>query len=100
MGNRLILDGFDTFPIKRISLNDSSITAFDTTPFPNLNSLLIDENVKLDSLIINNSQLTEFSYNSSDLVKLLLINNTLMTKFVNSNLPELKNLTVIKTPLS
>jgi hypothetical protein len=44
--------------------------------------------------VINNSNIVEFSYNSSELLSIILLNNTKMTSFVNSNLPSLKNLTV------
>lgn len=49
--------------------------------------------------MINNSQLTEFSYSSPDLRSLKLINNAKMTTFINSSLPILEVMSVIKTSI-
>ena len=50
--------------------------------------------------MINNSQLTEFSYVSNDLKSLKLVNNTKMKSFVNSTLPVLELLNVTQTSIN
>lgn len=78
--------------------------------FPNLRELIVassglkelklDGRLKLDTLVVNNSQLTTFSYNSTELRNLLLIDNSKMGTFSKSVLPVLKNLTVVRTNLN
>lgn len=55
--------------------------------------------MKLDSLVISNSQMTEFIYNSSELKYLTLVNNTKMESFINCTLPALLTLNVTQTPV-
>lgn len=83
--------------IKELVINDSRLKFFDTTPFTSLEYLSIDESVKLTELIVNSSLMKEFSYNSSELQSIKFVNNTMMTLFHNSNLPNVTNISIILT---
>ena len=86
----------------KVSASDISVQKFPhlkslVINSPYLVSLQLDAKLRLDSLVINNSKLVSFSYNSTELKSLILIDNKNMTEFINSNLPFLDNITIIRT---
>ena len=50
-------------------------------------------------MILNNTKLTTFQYSLTNLQYLYIINNSLMTSFTNSSLPNLHEFVVVNTPL-